>query len=83
MKQIMQQAHSVTLVYKNPQRNFVTEDIHTHCACVELLCNYSIHCSQSSTDTLIFESAQDAFRAYFYLSGNSLYTPCLRETTDS
>ena len=82
MNKIMQQAHSITLVYKKAQRNFVTEDIHTHCACVELLCNYSIHCSQSSSDTLIFESAQDAFRAYFYLSDRDLYTPCLRETTD-
>lgn len=79
----MLQAHSIVLVYKSQQRNFVVEDIHTHCACVELLCNYQIHCNQSSSDTLVFESAQDAFRAYFYLSGHDLYTPCLRETTDS
>ena len=79
----MLQAYSITLVYKNRQRNFVTEDIHTHCAVIDLLCRFRIHCSQSSSDTLLFETGRDALRAYFYLSNHHLYTPCLRETTDS
>jgi len=79
----MPQAHSITLVYSRPQRNFVLEDAHTHAAGIDLLCKYKIYTVQTSHDTLEFESAQDAFRAYFYLSSNHLYTPCLRETTDS
>jgi len=78
----MPKEYSVTLVYSRPQRNFVLEDAHTHAAGIDLLCKYEIHTVQTSHDTLEFECRRDAFRAYFYLSGNNLYTPCLRETTD-